>query len=197
MQIKAFYQWSETLKNGTVKKQRKRLCKSFVVGFMQELECATARAFNTPNDAITIKGTGGVNHIFQTGNLASSPLATEAGATIDTYGLRVGTNPAAVTVNDFNLGTQIANGLGAGQLIYGACAVGAAGAGGSTAQMSITRNFTNVSGGDITIKEIDWCISQADTGTNQRHVEVLHDLSTQLIVNGGNKTLTLTVVTTV
>lgn len=73
-----------------------------------------------------------------------------AAATVVTYGIVIGTGAVAPTIDDFQLGNQIAHAT----MNYSAHAFGTPGANATTSQLTITRNFTNVSGGAITVNEI-------------------------------------------
>jgi hypothetical protein len=74
-----------------------------------------------------------------------------------TYGLVVGTDATAPTINDYKLGTIILHDAApptAGRMQYGAVAFGAPSADATTSQFTVTRNFANASGGLITVNEI-------------------------------------------
>lgn len=78
----------------------------------------------------------------------------DAGAGVITHGIVVGTNNAGVNITNYHLGVIIAHGGGGGQLAYSAVTFGAPASDVTTSQFTITRNFANNSGGDITVNEI-------------------------------------------
>jgi len=65
----------------------------------------------------------------------------------------VGTDDTAVTISDYQLAAAIANGSGAGELLYQAANYIAPATVGSRRKMLINRTFNNQSGGTITVKE--------------------------------------------
>ena len=77
-----------------------------------------------------------------------------AGAGVVTHGVMVGTGNTAPTINDYVMETLIAHGVAAGQLQYGAVAFGAPASDATTSRFTITRDFSNGSGGAITVNEI-------------------------------------------
>ena len=73
------------------------------------------------------------------------------------YGLVVGTDATAPTINDYKLGTIILHDAAPptpGRLQYGAVTFGAPSADATTSQFTVTRNFANASGGGVTVNEI-------------------------------------------
>jgi len=80
-------------------------------------------------------------------------LSTKAGATVSTWGLVVGTGTNAVLITDTKLQTQIAHGVGAGQLYYQLVESIAPSTSGATRRFIFTRSFVNQSGGTITVRE--------------------------------------------
>jgi len=82
------------------------------------------------------------------------PFILVAAAAVSAYGLVVGTGSGAVTLTDYRLGTQIAHGVGAGQLSYGGTGLVAPSTSGADRSWQASRTFTNSSGGDITVNEV-------------------------------------------
>lgn len=70
------------------------------------------------------------------------------------FGIVVGTGNTAPDITDSALETKIAHGVGAGQLQYGMVTFAAPASDATTSQFTITRNFANGSGGNITVNEI-------------------------------------------
>ncbi len=134
-----------------------------------------------------IKDGGGVNQ-------AVVPVSTQFNVNVaagSVNGIAVGTGVTAVTIADFALGTIIAHGVGVGQLQYGATTVNAPTTVGSTRQFTITRTFSNASGGSITVTEVGFN-SVATFGIYVERV-----LSTRLILNGASAMATYTIGVTV
>jgi hypothetical protein len=113
-----------------------------------------------------------------------------AGAGVDTFGIQVGTGTATPTNTDYALQSKIPNGTGAGQLQYGSQqetdpAITAEG----NVDFLLTRDFTNASGGSITVNEIGVVIRVRDSGGTWRYFLILRDLATKEVLNG--ETLTV------
>ncbi|MDD5510608.1 MAG: hypothetical protein PHI12_07360 [Dehalococcoidales bacterium] len=113
-----------------------------------------------------------------------------AGAGVVTFGIVVGTGVVAPTINDYALGTPIAHGVGAGQLQYSAITFGAPSSDATTSQLTITRNFANGSGGDITITEVGlYC--RANDGVAARYFCIIRDVIGAGILVPNGSTLTI------
>jgi len=85
---------------------------------------------------------------------SSYGFACDAGIGVETFGIIVGTGAVAVDIDDHVLGTPIAHGAAPTQLQYGAVTFGAPASDATTSQFTVTRNFANNSGGDITVNEV-------------------------------------------
>jgi hypothetical protein len=81
-------------------------------------------------------------------------FATDAAANDDSYGIVVGIGSTAPTINDYALETRIDDGVGAGELQYGGVTYGLPTSSATESHFTITRDFSNASGGDITVEEI-------------------------------------------
>ena len=86
--------------------------------------------------------------------LSNYSFECDAGAGVSTFGIIVGTDNSAPTIDDYKLGVQIAHGAGAGQLQYGSTSFAQPASDSTTSQLTVTRNFANASGGDITVFEV-------------------------------------------
>jgi hypothetical protein len=69
------------------------------------------------------------------------------------WGIAVGTGTIAPTISDVSLQTIIAHGSGAGQLNFSAMTYGAPTSDVTRSQFYLTRDFSNASGGSITVNE--------------------------------------------
>jgi hypothetical protein len=73
----------------------------------------------------------------------------------DTWvGIAVGTGVTAPDISDYKIETLIGHGVGVGQFQYSAGTFGAPASDATQSQFTITRNFANASGGDITVNEV-------------------------------------------
>lgn len=132
---------------------------SFVLQFQQFLEAMLAHPYNNYTDAFSCLDVNNTARTVPYNTSASQGIiywvpAVEASATTSTYGILIGTGATAPTNTDYVIETQIAHGVGAGQLQYQATSMGAAAVVGANVDSVITRVFVNTSGGSITIREI-------------------------------------------
>lgn len=176
--LSLYYQYNLT--GATNFKSRKRISHSFVTGFsklmLSVIGSCTVATTDTGNTSRNING-----YVWR----------VDAGAGTDGYGLVVGTGTNAVDVTDYALQTQIDHGTGAGELQYSACTVAAPTFVGDTAELIITRLFTNASGGTITVEEIGaYVYVSVDASIlSSNNVCIVRDLSNIEITNGTTLTL--------
>ncbi len=104
-------------------------------------------------------------------------------------GIMVGTGITAPTIDDYRLEATIAHGLGAGQLQYGGVTFGLPASDPTTSQFTITRDFANASGGDITVSEIGLYVVGWDGAA--RYFMVIRDVIAGGIVVPNGQTLTV------
>ena len=104
--------------------------------------------------------------------------------------LCVGTGAVAPTINDYALGTTIAHGAGGGQMQYGAVTFGLPGNDATTAQFTITRNFTANAGG-ITVNEIGLYARARESPNTERWFLIIRDVIGGGIVVPAGQTLTI------
>lgn len=111
--------------------------------------CSGLQTASAPGDAAAYMPYRPMSYFANYGTMVSS------GNTItgEYLGIVVGSNNAAVTPTDSFLGTRIAHGSGAGQLLYGGCEVLAPTFADPNGAMIIRRYFTNISGGDVSVLE--------------------------------------------
>ena len=74
----------------------------------------------------------------------------------DNYGIQIGTGTTAPAITDYRLTSLIPNGTSAGQMQYGAVTVMSPviNTTNNTGYITVTRAFTNNSGGSITVSEV-------------------------------------------
>lgn len=77
-------------------------------------------------------------------------LDVTAAATVVTNGIIIGTGSTAPTISDYQIGTIIPHAT----MNYSAMTFGAPAADATTSQITLTRNFANVSGASVTVNEI-------------------------------------------
>jgi hypothetical protein len=82
----------------------------------------------------------------------------------DTIGIVVGTDNTPVAPDDYALGTQIAHGEAAGELLYGGTELYGVTVVNPNASFTIRRYFTNASGGGITVEEVGIYSLGSDSG---------------------------------
>jgi len=103
----------------------------------------------------SITDTGGVNRSIGTSSWDNGVFGVTYAVTgVSTYGIVVGSGTAAESNTDIALDTQIAHGVGAGQLQYGEHLYVPTQVVGINVDFQMQRGFINVSGGDVTINEI-------------------------------------------
>ena len=94
----------------------------------------------------------GTNNANQ--NTAVRVTAAQGTVGVSSTGIVVGSGSTAVTISRYALATQIAHGVGAGQLSYAAQTYTAPTTDGTKRYWKITRVFTNTSGGTVTVREV-------------------------------------------
>lgn len=192
-EIGAVLEWSvQDPKNGKIQEHVIQKSESFVKQFLQLLICQMAGI--PSNYPKSIMDTGNTLRNITT-NLAGADVNTifdvSAGVGNVLLGIVVGTGAVAATISDYVLGNLIANGGGGGQLNYGAVSFGAPASDSTTSQITITRNFSNASGGDITLTEIGlYCKARDNTGSD-RYFLIIRDVIGGGILIPNGQTLTV------
>jgi len=175
--------WIEALvkdKKGKVLKRLERKAHSFVGNFIRCL----AVQFVSGKEAITDVGGNAVNPYANQYSLKAG-----AGSGNDDFGIQAGTGTNAVSINDTALQTKIAHGTGSGQLQYGAVTFGATACDASKCECTITRDFANGSGGDITVNELGLVLQMYDGGN--KNILVARDVVSGGIAVANGQTLTV------
>ena len=131
--------------HGKITEDKEYEGKSFLGRF---LECINVQLMYIRSDISKTDG------IMATVSPHTDNMRLNAGTGASTWGIQVGTGTAAVAHSDVALQTLITHGTGAGQLQYSATTFGATVATATTSEFTITRNFANGSGADITVFEI-------------------------------------------
>lgn len=158
---------------------------SFTIAFLQHIYGALNTIAVSIQDVGDAARSVGAPDDYQ---LARNEL--KAGDNTSTYGLVVGTGAGAESNTDYALGTQIAHGVGAGQLDYGAHSFTAPSVVGSNVDMIVSRDFYNGSGGSITVTEVGG-YTRSRVGAAYNYFCVLRDLLDTSVPVANTETLTL------
>ena len=135
--------------------------------------------------------------IRNTGNSVRRVIANEnnfrvdAGAGNSAYSIQVGVGTTTPTINDYKLQTQIGHGVSANQLQYSNTAVAYPAVSLSVSQVTVTRDFSNGSGGLVTVYEIGLVLLGLDAGHSNRYFMVIRDVIVGGIAVGNGQTLTV------
>ena len=176
-------------KNGKITKTIEKPCHSYVRQLIDLLDI-----FFKNDVGQVIKDTSGTNRNLSTISWGFEGFKTDAGATVDDFGILVGTSPSPITISDFKLWELILHGDSANKLNYGATSVGVVAIVGSTAKFTIARTLTNNSGADITTEEV--CLV-VDTSGNHYWIMLERTLLSFTVANGTSGTVTYTISVTV
>ena len=192
MNMKLSYRLMVIDKHGkVVKKTRWRKSKSYVFQWMQVIACQVTKA-DIPN----VKDTGGANITVKTHeqNLRGQDcLVGDA-----SKGIVVGSGTTAPANDDYQLETQIAHGVGAGQLQYQAGSYSVPAIVLGNVDFVITRTFLNQSGDTVTVTEIGYYFMAYDGSTTKYFCGIRDVLATAVDVpNGQTLLVQYTVRTTV
>jgi len=182
-------------KNGKIIKQHKQHSHSFLMNFAALLATAMLNYNNTLNNYYYFRITSGTWYsIDQSYTNVVSLFDILDNANESLFGIVVGTGTATPTPNDFELGNQIVNGTGSGQLIYNSHTIsptaGTSGltAGsttpttgiltpsGNTTSFQVSRTFQNQSGASITVSEVGIMSLTGLNGSVTYPVLLIHDL---------------------
>ena len=125
---------------------------------------------NVKDTGGTIQGVDGDNLALAVGSPDDVSSGYRAGAGIDTFGILVGSGTNAESFVDYFLQTQIANGVGAGQLSHVESELNNLSyiSGTKTLKNELVRFFNNNSGGNVSVNEIALVTHGrcGDAGTN-------------------------------
>lgn len=183
-----------TDKNGKVTEHRILKAESFLKQFLQILY---VQMTYQPPGVMSVRDTGNILRDVKslpytgTGNKAVN-LDLLAGAGVTDFGILAGTGNTAPTINDYVMETLIAEGVGGGQLQYGAITFGAPASDATTSQLTITRNLANGSGGAITVNEIGMaCRANYGTSTATQYFLIVRDVIGGGIAVPNGQTLTV------
>lgn len=176
-----YYSYQVRGADGTIKVPfRRRTAHSFVIAYVRFLYLKFLHPANQ-----TVTDTGGTGRII--GRLTFAKISAASGTS--TAGLVVGTGTTAVAFTNTALVTQIAHGVAATQLQYGACTIALPSSDSTSTSLIHTRVFSNASGGTITINEIAMYAKLQGIGGNETNHCIVRDLATITLTNGDQLTL--------
>lgn len=118
-------------------------------------------------------------------------MRADALATDTTYGIPVGTGDTAPDIDDYALETQIAHGIGAGQLQYSDMAIAHPAFDATASQLTVTRDFANGSGGTVTVYEIGLILTMQEIDDTTCYFLVIRDVIAGGIAIPTGQTLTV------
>lgn len=180
-----YYSYQVRGADGRVKVQhRRRTAHSFLIAYARFLYLKIAGAASQ-----SITDTGSVSRTIHN----STQLSSHGNAADTTQGLVVGTGTNVVALADVALQTKIAHGTSAGQLSYGASVVNAPTSDSTSTTLILTRDFSNASGGTITVREIG---IYSDMGPNTGKFCIVRDNVTIALASGDVLTLNYILKTT-
>lgn len=133
-------------KDGKVTEERIIKSKSFVRQFLELLWIQTIQIPYT-SGGYSLKDTSNTLRLIAG---SAYTFAVNAEVADTAFGIVIGTGSGAPTINDYHLGAIIAHAT----MNYGAVTFGLPTSDSTTSQFTITRNFSNVSGGSVTVQEI-------------------------------------------
>jgi hypothetical protein len=146
MKHEVYVSFFEITKDGKLVLRQRKKANSYVVAYNQMTECMLA------GSTVSIKDVGNASRSCN-GSNGSVYCSLNALVNDATFGIVVGSDATAVTINDYKLGTLIANGATSGLLQYGATTIVPPAVVGSYSSWFLARPFLNNSGGTITIYE--------------------------------------------
>jgi hypothetical protein len=201
-------------KDGKIIKVHKQKSHSFLMNYLSMIASLMVNSYGNENNYYYFLSTAGTWWSYAPNyTTVKNTLTMLDGANDSTYGIVVGTGTATPTPMDYKLGSQIANGTGSGQLVYGSHTVsptpatsGIAGGtstptsglltiSGNTTSFQISRLFTNSSGNAITVSEVGIIVEATLNSNNTGYVLILHDLLSSPVTmqSGGTIQVTYTI----
>lgn len=184
--IKAYYQLTVSNPDGSIaRRTHRRVSRSFVQQFLKLLNVHMEHAYGGGHTGPQVTDTSNTTRTL-TFIAADSHLAVDAPEDNDTYGIVVGSDNTAESNTQYVLGTQIADGTGAGQLDYGAHVWIDAQVVGANVDLQIQRTFINNSGGGVTVEECGIYVKSY----NVYFFMIIRDVTGTVTVNDG-QTLTV------
>jgi hypothetical protein len=151
---------------------------------------------------VTVIDTGGTSRtVYGSRNLQwyIAHMGALAGDDNDLYGIQVGTGTTPVNLNQTALASKITHGTGAGQLDYDPVSADDLGVDTSVSppvyRLRLIRIFKNLSGADITIREVGLAVTQPYASSARYYFLVARDVlpTGYTVPNGGSATVAITI----
>jgi len=161
MNVKAYLK-IKVIKDDKCIYYRRYRSRSFVANFINTVFA------NLSSQSITNVDTSGATYnptYYESMNVTDS-------SNDNNYGIQIGTGTTAPAITDYRLTQIILNGTSAGQMQYGAVSVMSTviNTTNNTGYFTITRAFTNNSGGSITVSEVGL------VAKGSHYILIIHDL---------------------
>lgn len=172
-------------KDGKKYDYSKKRCKSFVRAFIWILMAQMKQSS-------TVTQTKDTADVLTTISGDTANFNASEGANLDVFGIQVGTGVTAVSIEDNKLANKIAHGSLANQLSYAANSFTNPSVTGNVAKFAVSRQFTNNSGGNITVNEVGLVCKG-----NLNNFLVERTLDTKIINNATSRTYTYEIKVTV
>jgi len=149
MNVKAYLK-IKVIKDGKCIYYRRYRSRSFVANFINALFT------NLSGQSVTLVTTSGSTSSQSASQSGNFSLLVSDGSNNDSYGIQIGAGTTAPTITDYSLSQLISNGTSVGQMQYGAVTVMSPiiNTTNNTGYFTVTRAFTNNSGGSITVSEV-------------------------------------------
>jgi len=146
MNVKAYLKIKVINEKGKCIYYRRYRSRSFVANFINALYTLLS------NQGATLVNTGGGTYTPKSGFAMQVADSSNDGS----YGIQIGSGTTAPAITDYRLTQLIPNGTSAGQMQYGAVTVMSPviNTTNNTGYITVTRAFTNNSGGSITVSEV-------------------------------------------
>ena len=199
----AFWEIEVIDRDGNIVKQHRQRSHSWVRNAYNHLFSQMAAVNCLSADGLSVRDTGGT---FRSGswpvgysdyslNFKTDNHGYKAAAADTTRGIVVGTGSDPEDFEDYALGSQIANGTGAGQLSYIASEVYTISTVGTVKKNELVRYFNNNSGGDVNVNEVGLVAYGTLTDDTARKFMMSRDVlaSTVTVPNTGQLKVTYTI----
>lgn len=175
-EVGATIEWFVTNKEGKITQhQPEKRSESFVQQFIYLLRQGMENTFAL--SAVQLRDTS--NTLWRFPNTIYI-FDVNAAITEDDAGILVGSGNTAAAIDDYAMETLITHGVGAGQLQYAIVTFAVPAASATISQFTITRNFTNGSGGAVTVNEIGLACTTRDLTYVERYLLLIRD-----VIGGG------------
>jgi len=178
MNVKAYLKIKVINEKGKCIYYRRYRSRSFVANFINLMFTGLF------NQSVTFVNTSG-----SIANVPTTyPLNVQDSSNDDNFGIQIGTGTTAPAITDYRLTQLILNGTSAGQMQYGVVTVMSPviNTTNNTGYITVTRAFTNNSGGSITVSEVGLVAKN-----NYGYYLLIHDLLPTPITVPNGSTLSI------